>query len=68
MRKILFAACLIALQTVFVVEAKAQHVLRYDRPAMTWTQALPVGNGRLGAMVFGNPVVERIQLNEEKIW
>ncbi len=68
MRKILFAACLIALQTVFVVEAKAQHVLRYDRPAMTWTQALPVGNGRLGAMVFGNPNVERIQLNEEKIW
>lgn len=44
------------------------HTLWYDRPAMTWTQALPVGNGRLGAMVFGNPAVERVQLNEETIW
>ena len=35
---------------------------------MTWTQALPVGNGRLGGMVFGNPAVERVQLNEETIW
>ena len=44
------------------------HTLWYDRPAMTWTQALPVGNGRLGGMVFGNPAVERVQLNEETIW
>ena len=44
------------------------HKLWYDRPAMTWTQALPVGNGRLGGMVFGNPAVERVQLNEETIW
>ncbi len=48
--------------------AAAEHKLWYDRPAMTWTQALPLGNGRLGAMVFGNPGVERIQLNEETIW
>lgn len=68
MKKILLSACLLMLQAASIVEAKAQHVLRYDRPAMTWTQALPVGNGRLGAMVFGNPAVERIQLNEEKIW
>ncbi len=45
-----------------------EHKLWYDRPAMTWTQALPVGNGRLGGMVFGNPAVERVQLNEETIW
>ena len=42
--------------------------LWYDRPAMTWTQALPVGNGVMGGMVFGTPAVERIQLNEETLW
>ncbi len=40
----------------------------FDRPAAAWTQALPVGNGRLGAMVFGGTAEERIQLNEETIW
>ena len=42
--------------------------LFYERPAPTWPDALPVGNGRLGAMVFGNPTIERVQLNEESIW
>ncbi len=42
--------------------------LTYDRPAANWNEALPVGNGRLGAMVFGGPAVERLQLNEETIW
>ncbi len=42
--------------------------LWYDSPASTWEEALPVGNGRLGAMVFGGTGVERIQLNEESIW
>ena len=42
--------------------------LWYTRPAIEWTEALPVGNGRLGAMVFGNPWNERIQLNEESLW
>ena len=42
--------------------------LWYDRPASTWTEALPLGNGRLGAMVFGNPAIEQIQLNEETLW
>ena len=35
---------------------------------MTWTQALPIGNGVMGGMVFGTPAVEHIQLNEETIW
>jgi len=48
--------------------ARAQHRLWYDQPAMTWTQALPVGNGVIGGMVFGTPGVEHIQLNEETIW
>ncbi|MGZ4887140.1 MAG: glycoside hydrolase family 95 protein, partial [Candidatus Aminicenantales bacterium] len=42
--------------------------LWYRQPAKEWTEALPVGNGRLGAMVFGNPAHELIQLNEESLW
>ena len=42
--------------------------LWYDQPANEWTEALPVGNGRLGAMVFGGVQTERIQLNEESLW
>ena len=45
-----------------------EYRLWYDRPAQTWTQALPVGNGVIGGMVFGTPAVEHIQLNEETIW
>jgi alpha-L-fucosidase 2 len=40
----------------------------YESPAENWEEALPVGNGRLGAMVFGNFGEERIQLNEETYW
>jgi alpha-L-fucosidase 2 len=42
--------------------------LWYGQPATDWLQALPVGNGRLGAMVFGDPEHERIQLNEDSMW
>ena len=42
--------------------------LRYDKPAEQWVEALPVGNGRLGAMIYGNPENEIIQLNENTIW
>jgi alpha-L-fucosidase 2 len=42
--------------------------LRYDEPARVWTEALPVGNGRLGAMVFGGVSTERLQLNESTLW
>ena len=42
--------------------------LWYAQPAQEWTEALPVGNGRLGAMVFGGAGDERIQLNEETVW
>ncbi|MBL8214806.1 MAG: glycoside hydrolase family 95 protein [Bryobacterales bacterium] len=43
-------------------------VLWYQSPAKDWTEALPVGNGRLGAMVFGGIVTERLQLNEDTLW
>ena len=45
-----------------------EYRLWYDQPAQTWTQALPIGNGVMGGMVFGTPAVEHIQLNEETIW
>ena len=43
-------------------------LLWYNSPAVKWDEALPVGNGRLGAMVFGKNGEERIQLNEETYW
>ena len=46
----------------------AQPALWYDEPAAGWLEALPVGNGRLGGMVFGRPEKERIQLNEHSLW
>ncbi len=42
--------------------------LWYRQPARAWTEALPVGNGTLGAMVFGGVPRERIQLNEQSLW
>ena len=42
--------------------------LHYDKPATAWTDALPIGNGRLGAMVFGGVFEERLSLNEDTIW
>jgi alpha-L-fucosidase 2 len=44
------------------------HVLWYERPAARWEEALPVGNGRLGGMVFGGTREDRIQLNEDSVW
>ena len=42
--------------------------LWYQKPAECWSEALPVGNGRYGGMVFGNPQEEVIQINEDSIW
>ncbi len=42
--------------------------LWYDKPASVWEEALPVGNGRLGAMAFGGADEERIELNEDTLW
>lgn len=42
--------------------------LRYNRPAKSWNEALPIGNGRLGAMIFGGIEKEHLQLNEDTLW
>jgi alpha-L-fucosidase 2 len=63
------AACaLVMLFSNAVGAAPASLQLHYDKPASTWTEALPVGNGRLGAMVFGRPGEELLQLNEATLW
>ncbi len=46
----------------------SDHILWYRRPAEAWTEALPLGNGRLGAMVFGGIAHEDLQINEETLW
>jgi alpha-L-fucosidase 2 len=64
----------LSLFTCFVLNVSAQQdfnpstTLWYESPAEQWEEALPLGNGRLGAMVFGNYGEERIQLNEETYW
>ena len=42
--------------------------LWYNNPATEWEEALPIGNGRLGAMIFGTVATEHLQLNEETVW
>lgn len=57
--------------SLLTLKTFAQNPLKlwYRQPAgNTWTAALPVGNGRLGGMVFGNPATECIQLNESSVW
>ncbi|MBW8881904.1 MAG: glycoside hydrolase family 95 protein, partial [Asticcacaulis sp.] len=48
--------------------APGANTLWYRQPASTWEEALPLGNGRLGAMVFGRVAQERLQLNEDTLW
>ncbi|UII35099.1 glycoside hydrolase family 95 protein [Fulvivirga ulvae] len=51
-----------------VAQPKEPLKLWYDEPAENWNAALPIGNGRIGAMVFGHPGREKLQLNEETVW
>ncbi|QIK78568.1 glycoside hydrolase family 95 protein [Sphingomonas piscis] len=57
-----------AAQTASARNDKDALALRYDRPAEAWVQALPIGNGRMGAMLFGGVAQERLQLNEDTLW
>ncbi|MFD1255243.1 glycoside hydrolase N-terminal domain-containing protein [Mucilaginibacter terrae] len=69
-RLIKFLNCVLLLLVQFITyNAQAQdNTLWYKQPAAVWTEALPVGNGRLGAMVFGKIDDELIQLNEATLW
>lgn len=61
-------ALLLLSQLVNAQDKKGDYKIWYKQPATTWNEALPLGNGRLAAMVFGKPAVEQLQLNEETIW
>ncbi|MGA7160916.1 MAG: glycoside hydrolase family 95 protein [Bacteroidota bacterium] len=69
MRKgsILFVLSFAAVQSI-CAQTDSLLKLWYNRPARQWVEALPVGNGRLGAMVYGDPCKETIQLNENTVW
>ncbi len=61
---------IVSLASVFSSIAQDNSLLKlwYNQPAKQWVEALPIGNGRLGAMVFGDPANETIQLNENTVW
>ena len=64
-------ACFIFNQVIlFGITAQKDASLKlwYNRPANKWVEALPIGNGSLGAMIYGGPAEEQLQLNEETIW
>ncbi|MFM7180361.1 MAG: glycosyl hydrolase family 95 catalytic domain-containing protein [Verrucomicrobiales bacterium] len=62
--RLIIVFSLLSAESLFAGKA----ALWYDQPAAKWVEALPLGNGRLGAMVFGGVGRERIQLNEESLW
>jgi len=69
------SALILSLLSILVIpslnyagEYRKDLVLWYQQPASRWEEALPVGNGRLGAMVFGRVKNERIQVNEDTVW
>ena len=65
MKRVIFSMCVIWLG---LSSSAGDLKLWYSRPAGNWTEALPVGNSRLGAMVYGGTGREELQLNEETFW
>ncbi|MGQ1889351.1 glycoside hydrolase family 95 protein [Thermophagus sp. OGC60D27] len=70
MRKILFLSLLLIMPlfSMHGSHSPSTNKLWYNQPAGQWVEALPIGNGRMGAMIFGTVQQERIQLNEESVW
>lgn len=66
--KTLFLLLILPLFSISQEKRESGNTLWYAQPATKWMEALPVGNGRMGAMVFGDPNHERIQLNEDSMW
>jgi alpha-L-fucosidase 2 len=68
MRRRIFIIMIALIGSLPALMAQQNDKLWYKQPAKVWTEALPVGNGRLGAMVFGKVNEELIQLNESTLW
>ena len=67
MRKYLLLALLASCMSVSAQDDNTER-LWYDKPANIWLEALPIGNGRLGGMIFGGTQSDQIQLNEDSFW
>src|SRR5262245_54257425 len=69
-RKDLLLLLLLIFPFSLIAQQPASNPMRlwYNKPAANWNEALPIGNGHLAAMVFGDVTNERLQLNEETIW
>jgi len=65
---ILLAVIILLITAFFIYNNNEKYKLYYDKPAIIWNEALPIGNGRIGAMIFGGIREEHIQLNEETVW
>lgn len=69
MKRIITACLSLAFAMLCTLTASADNLkLWYDTPANIWVEALPLGNGRIGAMLFGGVEQEKMQLNEESFW
>ncbi|MBI5766447.1 MAG: glycoside hydrolase family 95 protein [Verrucomicrobia bacterium] len=68
MNPLVLLAALAAAASAFAADSASSLQLWYDRPAQKWTDALPIGNGRMAAMVFGGVEREHLQLNEDTLY
>ena len=68
MKKHINTFSLMAVLLISITASSQDLKLWYNKPAVKWTEALPIGNGRIGAMLFGGVEQDRIQFNEETIW
>jgi alpha-L-fucosidase 2 len=67
-KTILSLLTILSVTPLFAQESDNTERLWYDTPASIWLEALPIGNGRLGGMVYGGPQSDEIQLNEDSFW
>src|SRR5690349_351883 len=64
-----FLSVFLTLALGSLAHAQTTNLMWYDKPATDWEkEALPIGNGRIGAMVFGGVEVERLQISEKSLW
>ena len=70
MKKIFISICTLLSLNVFAnTEDLTSNILWYDQPSQNWQkQCLPIGNGHLGAMIYGGVQEEHIQFNEDSVW
>jgi alpha-L-fucosidase 2 len=68
LRAVLILAIAGTLPSIAPASSGTGFQLTYEKPATKWTEALPLGNGRIGAMVFGDTEDERVQINESTLW